>query len=261
MTMLETVLKLASVATAIFPLVLSESFRLPIEVLTDIAVAICEEVAAVALSEALMPLTFVFVAVGEHVHAVTLGFAVDPLANIGLTISALPDAVSVLDTLQPLSVVHLAILPLIDALAIGFALLISAMIAVARREDFVAPPVSLVLKPFALVDAPILVYQDTEAFSLSLWIELATIDAVFVLLDAKFAILSDLLEVKLIADHLILLDCVAVILKLAFMLARRSKAFLEHLIQDGLGHLRVTMHDTIQRLVDHTCGLCCQLGH
>ncbi len=78
---------------------------------------------------------------------------------------------------------------------------------------------TLVLQPLAFVDAAILVDKYAEAFTLALWIELASIDAVFVLLDAEIAIFAHLFVVKLIADHLILLNCVTFILKLALMLA------------------------------------------
>ena len=118
----------------------------------------------------------------------------------------------------------------------------------------------LVLEPFALVDAPRLINKHSKTLSLSLLAELSAIYAILVLFDAERSIFPHFFKVKLIADHLVLLDGIALVFKLAFVLARWSKALLEHLIHDCLRHFRVTFQHTLNCLCHYAHSFLCQPG-
>lgn len=218
-TVFQTVDELASVATSILPLVLPEPFRLSIAVLANVAVAIRKKVGSVSLAEALQPLSFILVAVGKDMDAIALRLRVHPLTDVRLAIGALPDTVAVFDAFQPLSVVDLSIFPLVNAFSICLSVLKGAMVRVPVRKDFETAPVSLVLEPLTLVDSTIQVNEHSKTFSLPLMVQLSSVDAVFILLDTKVGASADLIVIELIADHFILLHCVAVVFKLALVLA------------------------------------------
>jgi len=67
-------------------------------------------------------------------------------------------------------------------------------------------------------------------------IQLASVDAILVLLDSKVGALAHLFIVKLVADHFILLNCVTVVLKLTLLLARRPESSLNHLVPHFIGN-------------------------
>ena len=184
-----------------------------------------------------MPLSLIFVAIGKDVHAEALRLRHDPLADVRLAVVAFPDTVSILDAIEPLAVVDLAILPRVDAFPVCFAIFMLAVIRVSIGEDLVATPVPLVLEPLALVGPAVLIDEHAEAFSLPRALaELAAVDAILVLLDAESVVFAQLLVVKLIADHFIVLNGIALVLELAVLLARGSEALLQELFQDLLGH-------------------------
>ena len=222
----ETVDELAGVATSILPFVLSETFGLSIAVLANVAVTVREEVRPVALTETLKPLSFILVTVGEDMDAVSLRLRVHPLTDVGLSIGALPDAVPVLDPFQPLSIVDFSIFPLVNTLAIGFTVFVGAVVRITICKHFETAPMSLVLEPLALVNSPIHVDEHSDALSLPLLIQLASVDAVFVLLDTKIVTLAYFIVIEFIADHFILLHSVTVVLKLSIVFARRSESLL-----------------------------------
>ena len=87
---------------------------------------------------------------------------------------------------------------------------------------------ALVLLPFTFVDTPILVYKHASALSLTLFIQLSSIYAVFVLLDSKGFILAHFFIIELSADHFITLNCITFILKFAIGLAGRSESLVDH---------------------------------
>ena len=125
-----------------------------------------------------------------------------------------------LDALEPFSIVDFAVLPLVDALPVGFAVFVRAMVRVAIVEHFIASAMSSILEPFTLVNTTILIDQDTKPFSLPRrWVELTPVDAVLVLLDAKLWQFAHFFIVKFVTNHLIDLDCIALVLELSISLA------------------------------------------
>ena len=256
----EAILELSCVAAAIFPLVLAESLWFALTVLADIAVTVGEEIRAIAFSQTCEPLALILVSVGEDMHTVALGFRVHPLANVGLSVLAFPDSVPVFDALLPLAIIHFAMFPLIDTFAIRFAIFVSPMVRVSIREKFVTPSMPSVLQPFTLVCPTIRVDKHTKAFSLSgCRIKLASIYTVFVLLDAEILQLSDSLIVKFVTDHLIYLNTVTLILKLAVLLTRRSKPLINQLLANTLRHFRV--NDCLSDITNKIQGFHGQLGY
>ena len=188
-----------------------------------------------------MPLALVLVSVGENVDAIPLRLRAHPLANVGLAIGALPDAIAVLNTLQPLTVVYFSVLPLVNAFPIWLAIFVGPMIGVSTGKHFVAAAISLILAPLTLVDTPILIDKHAEALSLPrLWVELAAVDAVTVLLDAKVALLAHVFVVELIAYHCVMLNRITLILELAVGFAGWPEALLDKLISNGLRHLSLS---------------------
>jgi hypothetical protein len=111
-----------------------------------------------------------------------LGFRADPLANVGLAIGAFPNTIAMLDAFHPLSIVDFSVFPLVDTLTVGLSVLVGAVERVAVSEHFEAPTVAFVLYPLSFVDSTVLVYKDAHTFSLPAVIQLASVDAVFVLL-------------------------------------------------------------------------------
>ena len=210
---------MSGVTAPILPLVLTESLRFTSAVLAYEAIPICEKVRSVAFSQALVPLAFVFVSVGKDMDTVSLGPGTHPLADVRFSVGAFPDAIAVLDAIHPLSVVNFSVLPLIDTLSVSFPVLVTSIERVPIREHFKAATMAFVLEPFSFIYSSVLVNENTQAFSLSSMIELASINAVFVLLDAKVSPLAHFLVVKFIAYHFITLNCVTVILKVTVMLA------------------------------------------
>ena len=97
---------------------------------------------------------------------------------------------------------------------------------------------AFVLQPLSFIDSSVLVNKHTQSFSLPCMAELASIDAVFVLFDAKVTAFAYLLVVELIADHFIPFNCVTVVFKVTVVLARRSESPFEHFIMNFLWHLR-----------------------
>ena len=185
-----------------------------------------------------MPLALVLVSVGKNVDTIPLCLRAHPLANVGLAIGALPDAIAVLNTLQPLTVVYFSVLPLVNAFPIWLAIFVGPMIGVSTGKHFVAAAISLILAPLTLVDTPILIDKHAEALSLPrLRVELASVDAVTVLLDAKVALLAHVFVVELIAYHCVMLNRITLILKLAVSFAGWPEALLDKLISNGLRHL------------------------
>ena len=106
------------------------------------------------------------------------------------------------------------------------------MVRVAVGEEFVAATMTLILDPFSFIHSAVVVDKDSEAFALSFVIQLSSIDAIFVLLNAEFRISSDLFIIKLIGDHLVALNRVTLVFELSVLFARRSKSLLEHLLFD-----------------------------
>ena len=236
MATFQTVHELAGVATAIGPLVLAEAFGFSLFVLTYVAVAVGKEIRAIAFSEAGVPFTFVLVAVCEDMHAIALSLRLDPLADVAFSVATLPDAVAVLDALHPLAIVDFAVLPLVDALPIRFAIFVRAVVRISIRKDLVSAATSLVVGPFSLVGASVVIDEHAKAFSLPLFVQLAAIDAIFVLLDSEILSFPDSLVIELIRDHFIPLDRVTLIFELAILLTRWSEPLLDHLISDELRH-------------------------
>ena len=112
------------------------------------------------------------------------------------------------------------------------------MIGVSAGEDLIAAAISLILAPLSLVDPPILVDKHAKALSLPrLGVELAAVDAVTVLLDAKVALLAHVFVVELIAYHCVVLNRITLILKLAVCFAGWPEALLDKLIPNSLRHL------------------------
>ena len=127
---LQAVQKLASVATAVRPLVLAETFWFTLFVLTYVTVAIGKEIRAIALSQTGVPLALILVPIGKHVHAIPLSLRLDPLTDVTFSIATLPDTISMFDALQPFTVVHFAILPLVHTFTICFIVFIGAMVRI-----------------------------------------------------------------------------------------------------------------------------------
>ena len=91
-----------------------------------------------------------------------------------------------------------------------------------------------VLRPFSLVNSAIFVDDYTTALSLpSYWVKLSSIDTVSVLFDAEGVRKSDCFIIELVANHVILLDRVAVILELV-LTGCWSETFHLHLFHDLL---------------------------
>ena len=111
------------------------------------------------------------------------------------------------------------------------ACLIMPLVVVAVRKQLVAPPVSLVVVPLTLVNvAVLLVHENTVTLSfLRPRVQLASVDGVPILLHAERFGLPDSLIIKLVADHVVLLNRVTVVFKLS-RLARRPKPFVRHLL-------------------------------
>ena len=137
-----------------------------------------------------------------------------------------------LDAVHPLAVVDFSILPLVDTFTVRLALFVRPVVRVAVCEEFVAATMTLILDPFSLIHSAVVVDKDSEAFALSFVIQLSSIDAIFVLLNAEFLISSDLFIIKLIGDHLVALNRVTLVFELSVLFARRSKSLLEHLLFD-----------------------------
>lgn len=240
--MFEAVHELPCVAAPIFPLVLAEAFWLAVAVLAHVAVSVRKEVGPVAVAQALEPLSFILIAVSKDMDSVALRLRVHPLADIRLTIGAFPDTVAMLDSFQPLAVVDFSVFPLINTLAVRFAIFVGAMVGVTVGEDFEAAAMTLVLEPFSFVDAAVLVDEHTEALSLPRVVQLAPIDAIFVLLNAEIGPFPDLLEVKLVANHFVPLNCVTFVFKCTFLLARWSESLLQHLVPDLIRYTFLPCH-------------------
>ena len=101
------------------------------------------------------------------------------------------------------------------------------MVRVTTVKDFISSPMSFVLDPLAFVDATVRVLQDAKTISLSVVdVQLAPIDAVFVLFKAKVFSFPEPFIVKLIADHFIMLNRITFIFKLTILFARRSHSLL-----------------------------------
>ena len=110
-----------------------------------------------------------------------------------------------------------------------------------------------VLQPFTLVCPTIRIDKHTKSFSLSgRRIKLASIYAVFVLLDAEILQLSDSLIVKFVTDHLIYLNTITLILKLAILLTRRPEPLINQLVANTLRHFRV--NDSLSDIADKIHG-------
>lgn len=162
-----------------------------------------------------------------------------PLANVRLSVWSFPYSVSILDPIEPLSVIHFSIFPLINTFTIGFALFMRAMICVSIRKMLITAAMSLVLIPFTFVYASIRVDKDSETFSLSSYfVQLTTINTVFVLFETKVRSLAHYFVIKFIADHFVLLNCITVIFKLTISLTWWSKTLLDQLVSDFLRHKR-----------------------
>ena len=130
MTILHSPFELASVATAIDPLVLTEALRLSVNILAHEDVAIGKEIASIPVSKGSYPLSFVFVSVAPDMDSVALGLGVLPLTDVALAVEALPHSIAALHALHPLAVIHLSILPCVYALPGGLAALIGTLIRV-----------------------------------------------------------------------------------------------------------------------------------
>ena len=237
MAMLQTIHKLACVTATILPLVLAESLRLALLVLTHVAVSVGEEVRTVAVAQALEPLALVLVTIFKDVHAIPFSFSSLPLADVGFTVCALPDAVAMFDAHEPLTVIDLAVLPLVDSFTIRLAILVRTMIRIARGKELVATAATLIREPLAFVDSSVGIDENAVPLTLLILIEQAFIDAIFVLLDTEVTSLTYLLIVELVAYHLILLKGVAIVLELPVSLARGPETFLDHLLVDVLRNL------------------------
>ena len=86
MTILHSSFELACVAAAIHPLVLPKAFRLPVNILANEDIAICEEVTSIAVPKGADPFSFVLVAIAPDVDTVSLGFGILPLTDVALTV-------------------------------------------------------------------------------------------------------------------------------------------------------------------------------
>ena len=137
-----------------------------------------------------------------------------------------------LDAVHPLTIIDFSILPLVDTFTVRLALFVRSVVRVAVCEEFVAAAMTLILDPFSFIDSSVMVDKDSKTFALSFVIQLSSIDAIFVLLNAEFRISSDFFIVKLIGDHLVALNRVTLVFELSVLFARRSKSLLEHLLFD-----------------------------
>ena len=82
MAVLQSVPELTGVTAAIYPLVLAETLRFTLNVLSDKDVAVGKEVTSISLPQAAVPLSFVFVTVTPDVDAIALRFRVLPLTYV-----------------------------------------------------------------------------------------------------------------------------------------------------------------------------------
>jgi len=199
------------------------------------------------VTKILLPLTFVLIAVTPNVHSITLCLVVVPLSYVRFALNALPDAVTLLDALYPFTIIEFSVDPRIHTFTMSLALDVLPLVKVSGRPYFVTMAVSLILLPLTLVDsASIVVDENTKALPLlGLRVKLAPVNRVSILLDSKRVRDANLLIIKLIADHLILLNRVTVVFKL-IALARRSETCFRHLLLDNLySFMKISLHSLL----------------
>jgi len=195
--MLLTQPEFASVLVAVGPLVLAEALGPTLSVLARVHVTVREKVGTVSVPQARGPLTLVPIAVEPGVDPVPLSLAVDPLPDVTVSVDSLPDAVALLLGATPLAIVDLPISPGVGALSFRLALSVVALVGITVAEKLIASSMSLVCRPFSLIDASGLIHDDSFALPLPPGVDLTTKNGILVLLyDEVRALLPQEVVVK-----------------------------------------------------------------
>ena len=93
--------------------------------------------------------------------------------------------------------------PCEDSLAVCLPQNELSLICVPINKALISAAVSLVIRPFTLIDPSVIVYNDSLAVALSIF-ELPLVDSVFVLFDAESFAGFDHLIIELVTFHLII---------------------------------------------------------
>ena len=97
---------------------------------------------------------------------------------------------------------------------------------------------TLVIIPLAFIYATIFVHLNTDSLSQLPAIltghHESTIHSIFVLFDTKMVVFAQFVVVKLIGEHLVLLDSVTFVLKLEIFFGDALEASVSHFLFDGL---------------------------
>ena len=118
--------------------------------------------------ETIVKLSLISISVLPLVNSITMILSIFPLANVWLSIRAFPDTEALFDTMNPLTVVNFSIRPGEGALSMQFVIQVLAEVGRLIFEEFVAAPVTLIILPFALVYAAILINEDAKTLALAL---------------------------------------------------------------------------------------------
>ena len=128
---LHATFELTSIATSVYPLILTEALWFTVDILTNKDISIGEEVTSVSVAQGTKPFTLIFVTISPNMDTIALSLGILPLTNVAFPIQTFPYSISTLHSLQPLTVINLPILPRVNAFASRLATLVSALISIA----------------------------------------------------------------------------------------------------------------------------------
>lgn len=118
--MLQTILELSDVDASIFPFVLTLTFRFAKVIRAREAVAIGEDIRALAVLQTVLPFALESISVLPLVNSVASRFRLAPLPDVRVTEDTFPDALALFKPESPFSFVDFSIGPCVDAFAVGF---------------------------------------------------------------------------------------------------------------------------------------------
>jgi len=110
-----------------------------------------------------------------------------PLPYKAVSMDSFPYTVSLLLPFDPFSIVNFAVGPYVDSFAFGFTRFILAVVRVSICKQLVPLTISLVSEPGSFIDSACFIDNDTFTTSLSILVDLASINAIFILLDKKLS--------------------------------------------------------------------------
>ena len=118
--------------------------------------------------ETIVKFSLVPVPVLPLMHSIAMILAILPLSDVRLSIGAFPDTEALLNAKVPLTVVNLAVRPGECALSVQLIVQILAEVGGPVFKELVPASVTLIILPFALIHATVLVDENAETLALAL---------------------------------------------------------------------------------------------